>query len=157
MATMAIVLLAACAGGGQGDDAPVITAVGTPPDSAADADVGASPGTPETVATVATVQPHDDTSPVTPGDDTSGLAEVILSLAVPWEPEDGLSEEEIAAIAEAQEEVLRLLEGTRFRVIRLYQITPQIALGVDEDGLKRLERSPLVAVVSPNTLDPATG
>ena len=85
------------------------------------------------------------------------MAEVIVDLAVAWNPEDGLSDEEMADIAEAQQEVLRLLEGTSFRVIRLYELTPQMALAVDDEGLKRLETLDLVAQISPNILDPPTG
>jgi hypothetical protein len=85
------------------------------------------------------------------------MAEVIVDLAVAWSPEDGLSDEERSAFADAQQEVLRLLEGTNFRVIRLFEITPQMALAVDDEGLNRLEASELVAQVSPNALDPPTG
>lgn len=85
------------------------------------------------------------------------MAEVIVDLAVAWNPEDGLSDEELADIAGAQQEVLHLLEGTSFSVIRLYEFTPQMALAVDDEGLKRLETSDLVASVAPNVLDPPTG
>lgn len=85
------------------------------------------------------------------------MAEVIVDLAVAWNPEDGLSDEELADIAGAQQDVLHLLEGTSFSVIRLYEFTPQMALAVDDEGLKRLETSDLVASVAPNVLDPPTG
>ena len=85
------------------------------------------------------------------------MAEVIVDLAVAWNPEDGLSDGELADIAGAQQDVLHLLEGTSFSVIRLYEFTPQMALAVDDEGLKRLETSDLVASVAPNVLDPPTG
>lgn len=96
------------------------------------------------------------TSPVAEDGDER-MAEVIVDLAVAWNPEDGLSDEELADIAGAQQEVLHLLEGTSFSVIRLYEFTPQMALAVDDEGLKRLETSDLVASVAPNVLDPPTG
>jgi hypothetical protein len=96
-------------------------------------------------------------SPATIAPGAEGMAEVIVDLAVAWSPEDGLSDEERSAFADAQQEVLRLLEGTNFRVIRLFEITPQMALAVDDEGLNRLEASELVAQVSPNALDPPTG
>ncbi len=96
-------------------------------------------------------------SPGTTGSGDERMAEVIVDLAVAWNPEDGLSDEELADIAGAQQEVLHLLEGTSFSVIRLYETTPQMALAVDDEGLKRLETSDLVASVAPNVLDPPTG
>jgi hypothetical protein len=93
----------------------------------------------------------------TSGSGIERMSEVIVDLVVAWNPDDGLSDQEISDIAKAQQELLRLLEGTSFRTIRLYEITPQIALAVDDEGLKRLEESDLVAQIAPNVLDAPTG
>ena len=150
----AVLTLAACGEANEGSDAAVTSEAQSASITSTVAQDGA--GTTAADATT-TSEPAGAESPGTTGSGTERRAEVIVDLAVAWNPEDGLSDEEMADIAEAQQEVLRLLEGTSFRVIRLYEITPQMALAVDDEGLKRLETSDLVAQIAPNTLDPATG
>lgn len=153
--TVAVVLtLAACGETDEGSDPTVTTRAQSVSTTSHVAENGA--GTTTADATT-TSEPLGAVSPGTTSSGDDRMAEVIVDLAVAWDPEDGLSDEERADIAEAQQEVLRLLEGTSFSVIRLYEITPQMALAVDDEGLKRLETSDLVASVAPNVLDPPTG
>jgi hypothetical protein len=54
------------------------------------------------------------------------------------------------AIYDAQGYILAELAGTRFKVMRLYQSIPGIALRVGVDALRILERSPAVTNVVPD-------
>jgi predicted small secreted protein len=153
MATVAFTVVG-CGETEEGNGADVISEVQRLSTSSTAVNAGAG----STDADATTPSASSATEPpatIAPG--AKGMAEVIVDLVVVWSPEDGLSDEERSAIADAQQEVLSLLEGTNFRVIRLFEITPQMALAVDDVGLKRLEASELVAQVSPNALDPATG
>jgi hypothetical protein len=150
----AVLTLAACGEADEGSDATVTSRAPSASTTSPVAEDGA--GTTTADATTTSV-PVGAESPGTTGSGDERMAEVIVDLAVAWNPEDGLSDEELAEIAGAQQEVLHLLEGTSFSVIRLYEITPQMALAVDDEGLKRLETSDLVASVAPNVLDPPTG
>ena len=140
----AVLTLAACGEADEGSDATVT--------SRAQSASRTTTADPTTTSVLVGAE-----SPGTTGSGDERMAEVIVDLAVAWNPEDGLSDEELADIAGAQQEVLHLLEGTSFSVIRLYEFTPQMALAVDDEGLKRLETSDLVASVAPNVLDPPTG
>ncbi len=80
-----------------------------------------------------------------------GTVLVLAGLRVPWQREDQLNEDLLAlqraAIQDVQSYVLAELNGTRFRVMRLYRQIPGIALRVGFDALKILERSPAVTNV----------
>ena len=167
LATVGAIVLAACGEEKQSDGEPVTVESGDQSKATTtitDADVIGDPEAQVTTTTASVTAtatsaapPTDATSLGTVGDSADDLTEVILDLAVTWDPADGVSEEEVAAIAQAQQEVLHLLDGTGFRVIALYEVTPQMALAVDRDGLRRLEGSDLVAHVAPNVFDPPTG
>lgn len=85
--------------------------------------------------------------------------ELIVTLAVEWQPEANLTEDEVAAqrdrIASAQQEVVGLLEGTSFEVVRLFVETPQLALAVDAEARARLEASELIGGVVDDVPEPA--
>jgi hypothetical protein len=82
---------------------------------------------------------------------TEGTVLVLAGLRTPWQREDQLSEDLLAlqrtAIHGVQSYVLAELAGTRYKVMRLYQRIPGIALRVGLDALKVLERSPAVTNV----------
>jgi hypothetical protein len=83
-----------------------------------------------------------------------GTVLVLAGLRTPWQREDQLSEELIAlqrkAILSAQSYILAELGGTQFRVLRLYQSIPGIALRVGVDALRVLQNSPAVTNVVPD-------
>jgi hypothetical protein len=145
---------AGCGKAGEGSDAAVTATANGVASTSTVIEKGAGITTPD--ETTPPVQSGAET-PVTTTSVQGATAEVIVNLAIAWSPEDGVSDEELASLGKAQQEVLRLLDGTSFRVIRLYEITPQMALAVDGEGLKRLETSALIAQVSPNVLDAPTG
>jgi hypothetical protein len=80
-----------------------------------------------------------------------GTVLVLVNLNVPWQMESRLSADELRgqrdAIAATQNDLLKELEGRRFRVIRRYDRVPGIALEVGADGLAELARSARVANV----------
>lgn len=82
---------------------------------------------------------------------SNGTVLVLAGLRTPWQREEQLTEPLIAlqrnAILTAQSYVLAELNGTQFRVMRLYRSIPGIALRVGLDALQRLERSPAVTNV----------
>ncbi|HVO91344.1 MAG TPA: hypothetical protein VMT22_00800 [Terriglobales bacterium] len=82
---------------------------------------------------------------------SNGTVLVLAGLRTPWQREDQLSEPLIAlqrnAILTAQSYVLAELNGTQFKVMRLYRSIPGIALRVGLDALQRLEKSPAVTNV----------
>ena len=136
----------ACGDGGSVDDDSTTSTIGT-----------------GSLATATTPEPttpprQDTTTTVDPAD----LTEVIVDLNVAWQPEPELSsDEEIAqqraAIAEAQQQVIELLEGTSFRVIELYEMTPQMAIAVDGEGIFRMNTSDIVVTVSVDVPEAPTG
>lgn len=89
------------------------------------------------------------------------LNEIIVTLDVPWKPEADLSPEEVAsqraAIADAQQQLIDLLDGTQFEVKVRYELTAQLALAVDDEALARIEDSTLVLGSTEDTPDPAGG
>lgn len=87
------------------------------------------------------------------------MTQVIVDLDVPWEPEAGLTEDQVTAqrdeIAEAQEAIVAELDGCEYEVVEKYEATPQMALRVDEDCLARLKDSDLVSAVNADQPDPS--
>lgn len=85
---------------------------------------------------------------------TDGTVLVLAGLRAPWQREELLNENLLAlqraAIHDVQSYVLAELNGTRYRVTRLYRKIPGIALRVGFDALKILERSPAVTNVIPD-------
>ncbi len=85
---------------------------------------------------------------------SNGTVLVLAGLRTPWQREDFLSEDMIAlqrkAILSAQSYVLAELGGTEFRVIRLYESIPGIALRVGADALRVLQNSPAITNVIPD-------
>ena len=83
-----------------------------------------------------------------------GTVLVLAGLRTPWQREDQLSEELVAlqrkSILAAQSYILKELSGTQFKVMRLYQRIPGIALRVGLDALQILEKSPAVTNVVPD-------
>jgi hypothetical protein len=84
----------------------------------------------------------------------NGTVLVLAGLRAPWQQEHRISEELVSlqrkAILDAQSYVLAELVGTEYRVLRLYNTIPAIALRVGMDALKVLERSPAVTNVLPD-------
>lgn len=89
---------------------------------------------------------------------SNGTVLVLAGLRTPWQREDLLSADLKAlqrkAILNAQSYVLAELRGTHFKVMRLYQRIPGVALRVGLDALQILEKSPAVTNVIPDR--PAT-
>lgn len=85
---------------------------------------------------------------------SAGTVLVLAGLRTPWQREDQLNEELLAlqrkSILAAQSYVLKELSGTQFKVMRLYQRIPGIALRVGLDALQILEKSPAVTNVVPD-------
>jgi hypothetical protein len=117
-------------------------------------------------ATVTSSSPNSGTGTSTMPDATAepraDMTSVIVSLAGDWSPEADLpAPEDVtrqrAQIAALQQDVMEMLRGTQFVMVRLYEITPQMALQVDAAALERLRQSKLVAAVDADTPDPATG
>ena len=83
-----------------------------------------------------------------------GSVLVLAGLRTPWQREEQLSEDLKAlqrnAILSVQSYVLAELGGTQFRVMRLYQTIPGIALRVGLDALQVLKDSPAVTNVVPD-------
>jgi hypothetical protein len=81
----------------------------------------------------------------------NGTVLVLAGLRAPWRREELLSDDLIAlqrnAILNAQSYVLAELGGTQFKVLRLYQRIPGIALRVGVDALHVLQNSPAVTNV----------
>ena len=82
---------------------------------------------------------------------SNGTVLVLAGLRTPWQREDQLSEPLVVlqrnAILTAQGYVLAELNGTQFKVMRLYSSIPGIALRVSLEALQRLEKSPAVTNV----------
>jgi Peptidase inhibitor I9 len=80
-----------------------------------------------------------------------GTVLVLAGLRTPWQREDRLSEDlkslQRKAILSSQSYVLAELNGTQFKVMRLYRSIPGIALRVGLDALQVLEKSPAVTNV----------
>jgi hypothetical protein len=85
-----------------------------------------------------------------------GTVLVLAGLRTPWQREDFLTEDlrdlQRSAILNAQGYVLAELSGTQFKVMRLYQSIPGIALRVSLEGLQILQKSPAVTNVIPDRL-----
>ena len=82
---------------------------------------------------------------------SNGTVLVLAGLRTPWQREEQLSESLIIlqrhAILTAQGYLLAELNGTQFKVMRLYRSIPGIALRVSLEALQRLEKSPAVTNV----------
>ena len=80
-----------------------------------------------------------------------GGALVLVGLAVPWQLETRLSQEDLraqrTAIASIQNDLLDKLAGKKFKVLRQYQEIPGIALEVGAEALAELARLPIVTSV----------
>ena len=82
---------------------------------------------------------------------SDGTVLVLAGLRTPWQREELLSEDlkelQRTAILNAQSYVLAELNGTQFKVMRLYRSIPGVALRVGLDALQVLEKSPAVTNV----------
>ena len=82
---------------------------------------------------------HDDATPV------------LVGLNVPWQREDTLNEEAIArqrqAIHSVQDQLLSELAGTKYKIVRRYDVIPGLALEIGADALAVLEKSNYVTNV----------
>ena len=82
---------------------------------------------------------------------TNGTVLVLAGLRTPWQREELLSEDlktlQRTAILNVQSYVLAELNGTQFKVTRLYRSIPGVALRVGLDALQILEKSPAVTNV----------
>jgi hypothetical protein len=85
---------------------------------------------------------------------SAGKVLVLVGLNVPWSMEGTLTENEIAtqrgAIGSAQDDLLTQLSGTEFKIIRVYDVIPGIALEVGNDALAVLRKSNSVSNVLPD-------
>lgn len=83
---------------------------------------------------------------------------MIVDLAVEWQPESELSDDEVRAqrarVQQAEDEVLRAL-GPHGRLRRQLHETAQTSLLVDADGLAMLRRHPRVVKVQEDRAEPA--
>jgi hypothetical protein len=84
----------------------------------------------------------------------SGTALVLVGLKAPWSPEGSLSAKLVSAqrkaVAAAQNYLLIELADTQYRVVRLHETIPAIALEVGLDALAVLSRSVAVTNVLPD-------
>ena len=84
----------------------------------------------------------------------AGKVLVLVGLNVPWTMEGTLTEHEIVtqrrAIGSAQNDLLTQLSGTDFRIVRVYESIPGIALEVGNDALAVLGKSNRVSNVLPD-------
>ena len=85
---------------------------------------------------------------------SAGKVLVLVGLNVPWTMEGTLTENEIVtqrrAIGSAQNDLLTQLSGTEFRIVRVYEAIPGIALEVGNDALAVLRKSNSVSNVLPD-------
>ena len=85
---------------------------------------------------------------------SAGKVLVLVGLNVPWNMEGALTENEIViqrrAIGSAQNDLLTQLSGTDFRIVRVYDAIPGIALEVGNDALAVLRQSNSVSNVLPD-------
>ena len=85
---------------------------------------------------------------------SDGKILVLVGLNVPWTMEGKLTENEIGtqrrAIESAQKVLLAQLTGTEFRIVRVYDEIPGIALEVGNDALAVLRKSDSVSNVLPD-------
>jgi hypothetical protein len=76
---------------------------------------------------------------------------VLVGLNVSWQQEGSLSDDAIQAqrqaIGSVQDDLLSELSGTKYKIIRQYQVIPSIALEVGADALSVLEKSDRVTNV----------
>lgn len=79
---------------------------------------------------------------------------VLVGLNVPWQREDTLSEDAIVvqhqAIRLVQDQLLSELSGTKYKLVRRYDVIPGLALEVSADALAVLEKSKNVTNVLPD-------
>ncbi len=79
---------------------------------------------------------------------------VLVGLNVPWQREDTLSEDAIVlqrrAINSVQDQLLSELSGTKYKIVRRYDVIPGLALEVGADALAVLEKSKSVTNVLPD-------
>ena len=140
VALAALLVVAACSN--EGTDETTTTFPGT-----------ATTTTQPPAATTATTATPTTTLAAEP------LMEIVVTLDVPWQPEPDLDEAQIAAqraaIADIQQQLIDLLDGTRFEVVQRFELTPQLALAVDDEALERINASDLVAGATEDTPDPA--
>lgn len=84
----------------------------------------------------------------------AGKVLVLVGLNVPWSMEGTLTDNEIVtqrqAIGLAQNDLLTQLSGTEFRIVRVYDSIPGIALEVGNDALAVLGKSNSVSNVLPD-------
>jgi hypothetical protein len=85
---------------------------------------------------------------------SAGKVLVLVGLNVPWTMEGTLTENEVVtqrrAIGSAQNDLLTQLSGTEFRIVRVYDSIPGIALEVGNDALAVLRKSNSVSNVLPD-------
>ena len=85
---------------------------------------------------------------------SAGKVLVLVGLNVPWSREGALTENEIVAqrraIGSAQSDLLTQLSGTEFKIVRVYDAIPGIALEVGNDALAVLGKSNSVSNVLPD-------
>lgn len=90
---------------------------------------------------------------------------VLVGLNVPWQLESNLSDDAILAqrqgINSVQDQLLRELSGTKYKLVRRYDVIPGLALEVGADALAVLAKSNNVTNVLPDKPDkpakPTTG
>jgi len=91
----------------------------------------------------------------------NGSVQLVVRLCVPFRPEGELSDRDArrqrAAIARAQDALLKELRGARVSNVKRYEYTPFVALTADAQALRRLRASRTVADVTEDTAVPAAG
>lgn len=85
---------------------------------------------------------------------TAGKVLVLVGLNVPWSMEGTLTDHEVIAqrraIGSAQRDLLSELTGTEYKVVRVYDVIPGIALEVGNEALAVLKNSGSVINVLPD-------
>ena len=89
---------------------------------------------------------------------TDGVATVIVSLNVPFQPEGNLSQDMVKsqrqAIADAQNTLLKELTGSKYESFRSIVTLPGVGLKVSADALAVLEASSVVKHVTESKWSP---
>ncbi|WP_162907712.1 hypothetical protein [Allorhizocola rhizosphaerae] len=89
-----------------------------------------------------------------------GSVRVIVTLAIPYRPEGELPQDAVqkqrAEIEAAQRRLLDELKPFKVELNRQYNRLPQLALTVDEAGMRHLATSPLVKSVQEDKADSTT-
>jgi hypothetical protein len=87
---------------------------------------------------------------------SEGVVRITVQLAVSWKPLKDLNSPDAKRqhqqIADAQDQLLKELDGTTFKVTHRFELLPAIGLEVNSSALPILEKSKTVQSVRENTM-----